>query len=114
MVRDVGEMVRKDAPRRDSCSGPGRSAHPSTQARLPLPLRAQIRKPGEAERAAARYARLWNPAEDTQDAGDCGRGCVVADVKPSLGRGARDYKSPTLRRNCCTISLGSLCCPSTA
>ena len=61
--------------------GPSRGAHRPAEARLPLPFRAEVAQPREAEYNAAGHAGLRRAAENSAHAGDCGCGRAVADVK---------------------------------
>src|SRR5467141_4647918 len=78
-------MVRQDAPRGCARARPRRRTDPPPEARLSLPLRAEVAQPREAERGLALDAGPRGVAENSARPGDCGRGCVVADVGAALG-----------------------------
>ena len=68
---------------------PRARSHPAVEARLSLPLRAQVPQPGKAQHDAARDAGARRAKKDSAHSSDCGRRCTLADVKknPALSPG---------------------------
>src|SRR4029077_4310055 len=95
MVWNLGKVVREDAARGCACVGPGRRPDPEIKAGLPLPLRAQVPQPREAEHDAARHAGICSPTEDSAYARDCGCGCPLADVKKKRALPRAPLQLPT-------------------
>ena len=89
VVGNVGKMVRDDPPRSGSGARPRARSHPAVEARLSLPLRAQVPQPGKAQHDAARDAGARRAKKDSAHSSDCGRRCTLADVKknPALSPG---------------------------
>ena len=87
MVGCSGKMAGEDSTRRHPGAWPGGGADCAFEAGLPLPLPFEIAEPGEAQCILADAAVILGAAEDSANAGDCGCGRGLADVK-WLGTGA--------------------------